>query len=156
MGVLAALAVKTALGDSGGGGTDALTGRVMEMPLGPVLVVAIGLGIGCVGLVSAYRGLTDRWRKGLEVQGQVGNVGTVVAVLARTGYLTRAAAFLVIAGLFVWAGTTHDADKSGGLDQAIVRFRDEPFGPWLIMVVAIGLGCYGAFHAFRAWYLRGT
>lgn len=156
MGTLAVLALKTAFGDSGGGGGKGWTERLMAMPLGQALVAALGLAIIGVGLLSGYRGVSDRWRKGLEAEGKTGRAGDVVTILARAGYLSRAVAFLVIGGLFVWAGWTHDPDKSGGLDHAIVRFRDEPFGPWVIIVVACGLGCYGAFHAFRAWYLRGA
>lgn len=156
MATLAVLAVKTALGDSRSSGEKGTTAKVMELPLGPALVVAIGVGIGVVGLVSIYKGLGNRWRKGLEIKGQTGEIGSVVEALARTGFLTRGVAFVVIAGLFGWAGVTHDPGKSGGLDQAIKRFRDESFGPWLILVVAVGLACYGAFHVFRAWYLRGA
>jgi hypothetical protein len=155
MGTLAVLAVKTVFGDSGGGGRNGWTEKLMSMPFGPALVVALGLVVVGVGLLSAYRGLSDRWRKGLEVEGQTGDVGTVVALLARVGYLSRAVAFLVIGALFVWAGWTHHPERSGGLDQAIMRFRDEPFGPPLMVLVAVGLGCYGAFHLFRGWYLRG-
>ncbi|HWJ83542.1 MAG TPA: DUF1206 domain-containing protein [Nocardioides sp.] len=151
---LSVLAVMTAFGDSGGGGSQGTTAQLMKMPLGPAIVVVIGLGVAVVGLVSGYKGLSDRWRKDLQTDGQTGSVGSVAEALARTGYLSRSVAFLVIAGLFVWAGLTHDAQKSGGLDQAIVRFRDEPYGPWVILVVALGLGCYGAFQLFRAWFLR--
>lgn len=153
---LAVLAVTTALGDSGGGGSDGVTADLMSMPLGPALVVGVGIAIAGVGAASGFKGLTDRWRKDLEIDGQTGTVGGLVATLARAGYVTRGAAFGVVGGLFAWAGLTHDADKSGGLDQAIVRLRDEPYGPWLMLVVAIGLACYGVYHVFRAWYLRGA
>ena len=155
--VLAVLAVRTAAGGSGGGGGGrSATERVMALPLGPAIVVAIGLAIAAVGVASVVRGLGDRWRKGLETEGRTGGTGKVVEVLARLGYPSRGVAFLVIGGMFVWAGFTHDPDKSGGLDQAIMRFRDEPFGPWVIMLVAVGMGCYGAFHVARGWYLRGS
>jgi hypothetical protein len=154
---LAVLAVRTVSGgSSGGGGGQTMTERVMNLPFGPALVVMIGVAIGAVGVFSIVRGFGDRWRKGLEVEGRTGNVGKVVEVLARVGYPSRGVAFLAIGGLFGWAGLTHDADKSGGLDQAIVRLRDEPFGPWILVVVAVGLACYGAFHVARAWYLRGA
>lgn len=157
-GVLAVLAVRTVLGDAerGGGGTPGLTERLLALPLGEAVVIAVGVGVLCVGLLGVHRGLSDRWRKGLDVEGRTGTTGRVVKVLARVGYVSRGAAFLVIGGLFVWAGATHDPDKSGGLDQAITRLRDEPYAPWLIVVVAVGLGCYGAFHIARAVHLRGS
>ena len=70
------------------------------------------------------------------------------------GYSSRGFAFGVIGGLFIWAGFTHDADKSGGLDQALLKLRDAPFGKVLLVAVAIGLACYGVFNVAKAWYLR--
>jgi hypothetical protein len=151
---LAVLAMLTAFGDSSSGGSQSTTARLMALPLGPAIVVAVGLGVAGVGLTSAYRGLSDRWRKDVQRDGQEGPVGGLVETLARAGYLSRAVAFLAVAGFFVWAGLTHDAQKSGGLDQAIVRLRDESYGPWLILLVAIGLACFGGFQASRAWFLR--
>ncbi|WP_436699653.1 DUF1206 domain-containing protein [Nocardioides sp. BYT-33-1] len=156
LGVLAVLAVRSALGDGGGGrrAPQGVTVWLLDLPVGPAIVVALGVVIMGVGAASAVKGLGDRWREDLEVDGRTGATGTVITVLARAGYLSRGVAFTVIGGLFAWAGVTHDPGKSGGLDQAIVRFRDEPYGPWVILAVAVGLGCYGGYQFARAWYLR--
>ena len=154
LGVLSALAVRTALGDAGGGGGT--TGSLLRLPFGTLLVLAAAAVIMAVALTSAWRGLTDRWRKDVEVEGRTGDVGRVVQVLARAGHLSRALAFGVIAVLVARAALEHDSQQRTGLDQAIVRFRDEPLGPWLIVVVAVGLACYGAYQLVRAWYLRSA
>ncbi|MEV5002406.1 DUF1206 domain-containing protein [Nocardioides sp. LML1-1-1.1] len=152
---LAVLAVRTALGGSGGSGSSGgVTGRLLGMPGGPLLVVAAGAVVLAIAGASAYRGLSDRWRKDIDAEGRTGEVGRAVEVLARAGYLSRGLAFGVIALLLVRAGVEHDPSESGGLDQAIMRFRDEPAGPWLMVVVAVGLACFGAYHLVRAWYLR--
>lgn len=165
--VLAVLAVRTAVGDGGGsaggssggsgggsGGSAGVTGAVLGMPGGPLLVVLAGLVVLAVAAASAHKGLGDGWRRDIEADGRTGDIGTAVQVLARAGYLSRAVAFAVIAVLVVRAALEHDPSESAGLDQAIMRFRDEPMGPWLIVVVAVGLGCYGAYHLVRAWFLR--
>lgn len=151
--VLAVLAVRVAGGHTGSGG--GATGRLMELPIGPAVVVLIGLGTAAVGVFSIVHAVSDRWRRGLEPQARGGTLGSLVTALARIGFAARGAAFLVLAGMFVWSAVTHDPEKSGGLDQAIVRFRDEPYGPALMLVVAVGLGCYGIFHVLRAAFLRG-
>lgn len=155
-GVLAVLAVRVASGDAGSGSGGGATGRLMEMPLGPAIVVLVGLGVAGVGVFSLAQAVSERWRRGVEPEARSGALGRVVTVLARAGFVARGVAFLVLAGMFVWSAVTHDPGKSGGLDQAIVRFRDEPFGPALMLVVAAGLGCYGVFHVLRACFLRGT
>lgn len=153
--VLAVLAFQTVTGSSGGGSSeDGYTAEIMKLPFGPVLVVALGLAIIGYGVYSMYKGLSDKWRKSLEVGGSTGDIGKAITILARTGYVSRGFAFGVIGGLFVWAGFTHDADRSGGLDQALLKLRDAPFGQVLLVAVAIGLACYGAFNVAKAWYLR--
>lgn len=156
-GVLAVLAVRTATGTSGGGsGTGGVTADLMGRPFGPALVMGVGGVVAVLGIVSIHTAVTDRWRKGLDGGGRRGTAAGAVTVLARAGYLSRGGAFLLIAGLFVWAGVTHDPGKSGGLDQAIVRLRDGWLGPWLMLAISAGLACYGAFHMVRAFYLRGS
>lgn len=156
LGVLAVMAARTALGDGGGSSGGGTTGAVLRLPLGTLLVL-LGAGvIGAVAITSAYRGVTDRWRRDVEVEGRTGDVGRVVQVLARTGHLSRGVAFGVIAVLVARAALEHDPQQKAGLDQAIVRFRDEPVGPWLIVVVAVGLASYGAYQLVRAWYLRSS
>lgn len=151
---LAVMAVRTALGDGeSSGGT---TGALLRLPFGTFLVLLAAGVILAVGLTSAYRGLTDRWRRDVEIEGRTGDVGRVVQVLARAGHLSRALAFGVIAVLLARAALEHDPQQRTGLDQAIARFRDEPLGPWLMVVVAAGLACYGGYQLVRAWYLRSA
>ncbi len=151
---LAVLAARTALGD--GGSSGGTTGAVLRLPFGTVLVLAAAGVVMAVALTSAWRGLTDRWRRDVEVEGRTGDVGRVVQVLARAGHLSRALAFGIIAVLIARAALEHDPQQRAGLDQAIIRFRDEPFGPGLIVMVAVGLACYGGYQLARAWFLRGN
>lgn len=153
--LLAVAAFQTVTGSSGGGSSEeGYTAKVMKLPFGPALVVVLGLAIIGYGVYSIYKGLSDKWKKSLESEGSTGHVGKAVTFLARAGYSSRGFAFGVIGGLFIWAGFTHDADKSGGLDQALLKLRDAPFGKILLVAVAIGLACYGVFNVAKAWYLR--
>jgi hypothetical protein len=151
---LAVTSVRIVTGDSGGRGTDSYTAQLMQLPFGPVLVVAAGLVVAGFGVHSVVKGVTDRWRRELEARAHSGDTGTAFAVLARVGFVARGLAFVVVGGLLGWAGLTHDADKSGGLDQALLKLRDAPFGPALLLAVAVGFACYGAFNVVKAWYLR--
>lgn len=140
-------AAQVATGDGGGGsGTDGYTARLMRLPFGPALVAAVGLGIIAYACFSAYKGISDKWREELDVEGRTGQVGRALTVLARLGYVARGVAFAVVGGLFVWAAFTHDAKKSGGLDQALVKVSQAPFGEVLLGVVALGFACYGLFN----------
>lgn len=155
--VFAAFAVSTAevaLGSGGGSGAESWTARLMRLPAGPAIVGAIGVGIACYGGYSIFKAFGDRWREELEPEGRSGTLGTAITFLARTGYASRGVAFAIIGGLFVWAALTQDPRRSGGLDQALQRLRDAPFGGVLLVLVAVGLACFGVYNVAKAWHLR--
>lgn len=154
--VLSYSAAKAALGDggsSGGSGTDTYTAKLMSMPFGPWLVGLVGVAILGFAVASIYQGLSDKWRDDFDFEGQTGNVGTALTVLAHVGYGARGVAFGVVGALFLWAALTHDARKSGGLDQALQQVKEAPFGPVLLLVVALGFLCYGVFNIAKVKHL---
>jgi hypothetical protein len=77
-----------------------------------------------------------------------------VVVLGKVGYLAKGAALAAIGALFVTAAAQHEPKESGGLDVALRELLQQPFGPVLLALVALGLGCYGVYCFFRARYLR--
>ena len=40
---------------------------------------------------------------------------------------------------------TYDPEKAGGLDAALDTVRQQPFGTVLLVVMALGIACFGAF-----------
>ena len=157
LGIFAALgysSAKTAAGDPSKEGTDGFTAWLMSKPLGTWLVAAVGLAVIAFGVFSVVTAVTDKYRKDLDLDGRTGDVGTLLTVLARAGYSSRGLAFGIVGGLFVWAAVTHDPKKSGGLDVALRRLLDAPFGPALLVIVAAGFACYGAFNIAKAKHLK--
>jgi hypothetical protein len=155
-GAFAVSTAKVALGSSskGGSSTKGWTARVLSWPAGPVIVAVVGAAIVGFGLYSIYRGLSDKWRRDLDPEGTRGDLGRAITVVAKLGYSSRGIAFGIIGGLVVWAALTHDAQHSGGLDQALERLRGAPAGSALLVVIALGFVCYGLYNVARAWYLR--
>lgn len=156
--VLAVSAVRVVSGDSGGGGssTQGWTARLMEMPLGPLLVGIVGAAVIGYGCYSVYRGVSGKWREQLDVDGSTGRTGDALTWLAYVGYCGRALAFWAMGGFLVWAALAHDPGKSAGLDEALGRLKEAPAGPVLLAVVALGLACYGVFNIAKARHLRQT
>ena len=143
---LGVTAFKTAIGSSsGGGGTDGMTAKLMGAPFGPVLVGAVGVGILVVAGFLVYRGLAETFRDKLDVKGTVGTDGRAYVVLGKVGYVSKGVAIAIVGVLFLYAAFTHDPNKSGGLDQALHKVLQQPFGAPILVVIALGLACYGLF-----------
>ena len=144
----------TGSGGSGGGGTDSYTARLMSAPGGALLVGAVGLGIVAVGFGIAYRGWTGKFTKHLEGRATTGTSGSSVVVLGKVGHVAKGAALAVVGALFVTAAVQHQPKESGGLDVALHELLQQPMGPLLLALVAIGLGCFGVYCFFWARFLR--
>lgn len=145
-GSLALTAFKTATGSSsGGGGTDGLTATVMGMPGGPLLVGALGIGVIVVAGFLVHRGWKEKFRSKLDVDGRTGKDGRAYVLFGKLGYLSKGVAIAVVGLLFLYAAVTHDANKSGGLDQALHKVLQQPYGAPVLVVIAIGFACYGLF-----------
>ena len=155
-GAIAVSAISVATGSSsggGGGGTDSMTATLMNNPGGQLLVGAIGLGIVAAGvglLVSAWR---ESYLDKLDAKGRSGRTGTTYRWLGRAGHIAKGLSYMVVGGLFLYAAVTHEAKKSGGLDQALRTVLEQPFGPVLLSAIGLGFAAYGLFCFAQARHL---
>lgn len=153
-GAIGVSAVRTAMGDGGGkGGTDSTTATIMQLPGGQLIVGAIGLAIIAYGISLIVRGWTEKFRENLDAQGQSGQDGSAYVMLGKVGYIAKGIAIAIVGGLFGYAAITHQAKKSGGLDQALQTVLEQPFGPVLLTAIGLGIGAYGLFCFARAKHL---
>jgi uncharacterized membrane protein len=145
-GALAFSSFKTAAGSSSGGeNTDGITARLMSLPAGPWLVGLVGVVILAIAGGLMHRGISEGFRDKLDIDGETGKDGKTYVLLAKVGYVSKGLAIGVVGGLFVYAAVTNDPDKSGGLDQALHKVLQQPFGAPLLVVIAIGFACFGLF-----------
>ena len=74
-------------------------------------------------------------------------------MFGKVGYIGKGIAIAIVGGLILYGGITHDASKSGNLDQALHKVLTYPFGQFLLVIIAAGLICYGLFCFARARHL---
>ena len=76
--------------------------------------------------------------------------------IGRSGYAARALIFALIGWFVVSAASNNDADRAGGLGEALKQLRAQDEGAAILGVVAIGLGLFGVFSLVEARYRRIT
>ncbi|GAA1175756.1 DUF1206 domain-containing protein [Ornithinimicrobium humiphilum] len=146
----------TALSFARGGGSDGeestqdLTATLLGAPFGRMLVLLVGATVVVVGGYHVYKGLSEKFLEDLQLPG--GRTGQVVRWAGRLGYPAKGIALVIVGLLFAYAGATADPDKAGGLDSALKTLVDQPFGPVLLGVIAVGLVLYGVYSFGRARY----
>ena len=142
--IVGALALLAALGR--GGSTDDSEGAlrvVLGGPLGAVLVAVIALGLLGFALWRVVEGVTDADRRGTSPK----------ALLVRGGHLVSAGVYLALgvtaAGLAFGIGR---ASAGGdGIRDGTAWLLDQPFGPWLVGLLGLGIAGTGIGYGVKAW-----
>jgi hypothetical protein len=129
------------------------TARVFDLPLGRWLVLALGLGLIGFGLVNGYRSITGKYRKHLKT-GQVEreDVGPVVNVAGFLGHAARMVVFSMVGIFLVRAAWQYDPKEAIGIDEALAKLAQQPYGPVWLGAAAVGLFAYGVFSVLQARY----
>jgi hypothetical protein len=70
------------------------------------------------------------------------------------GGLGRGILFAAIGVFVVQAAVEYAPDKAKGFDDTLRSFTDTPAGPWLLVLVAVGLALFGLFSFGMARWRR--
>ena len=155
---LALSAIRMAMGvDSGQGSTEKTQGWtawLMSQPFGVWLVGLVGVAVVANGLYQFYRASKSNLTEDLNLHDLDATRRTWVTRIGRAGYAARGVAFVMIGGLLVGAAMHHDPGEAQGLDGALAALASQPFGPYLLGLVAAGLAAYGVFALVEARYRR--
>ncbi len=133
---------------SGSGGDQAKesTNTVLHLPGGPWIVVAAGLVFLGVAGWNVRKAVTRSFADDLDFSRVSAARKPWVCRIGTAGYLGRAAAFGLIGWFLIDAGRQHDPNETRGLDDALRELTTAPYGPILLLVVAVGLVAFGCFR----------
>jgi hypothetical protein len=152
-GSLCAAAVSILVGEKGGGNKEQEATRgILGWPGGRWIVGAIALGIGIAALWNLYRALSGQYKKSLKTEQMSSTELRWTTRIAFVGLTSRAIVFGLVSWFFFKAAADYDADKARGLDGALRKLAHQPYGKWLLGVVAAGLFAYGVFCLIQARY----
>ncbi|MDX6323758.1 MAG: hypothetical protein QOK15_112 [Nocardioidaceae bacterium] len=140
-------------GSGGGGSADSTTAKVMALPAGPFLVGAAGATVAGIGIGLAIFGWQAGFLDQLDEQARHQQRRTPIVVLGRVGYIVKGLAFVVIGILLGWAAVEHQPRRTGGLDQSLHELLGRSLGVPALVVVALGIGCFGVFLLVRSRHL---
>ncbi len=141
-------------GGAGGDGTKDITARLMGWPLGVWLVGVVGLVVIGVGVQQLYGGYRASFRKKLRQEEMSAGELTWAVRAGRFGLAARGIVFVIVGVFFIQAARSANPQRAGGLGEALATLAQQPFGPLLLGIVALGLVAYGVYMAVLARYWR--
>jgi hypothetical protein len=125
------------------------TATMLQHTGGRLLVAVIGMVVIGVGGYHMVKGWTKKFLQDLS-----GNPGILATRAGVVGYIAKGIALAVVGALFVIAAVQNSSSKATGLDGALRSLRQQPFGPWLLTAVALGIASFGLYCFARARHAR--
>jgi hypothetical protein len=130
------------------------TARVMQHPGGRWLVGLAGLIIVGIGVVLISEGLRRRFMRYLRTAQMSAKTRRVVRALGTVGTVARGVVVALVGILVIDAAVSYSPAKAGGVDKALLTLRNQPPGPVLLLLVALGLVVFGIYGLCEARWRR--
>lgn len=140
-----------AAGDQGSGSgssdrqTDDVTAKALQWTGGQWIVGIAGAAVVGAGLWIAFRAVTRTYHKHLKMSEMTQRVRRAVDFTGVFGGGVRGIVFATAGGFAVAAAVRHEPGRAKGMDDTLRSFTDTPAGPWLLVLVALGLAAFGVF-----------
>lgn len=126
------------------------SGKFMEHPLGRPLLFAVSAVLVGYGVYQINKGIAQKFRKKLDMYEVDEPLHTWLINIARFGLVMRGVAFMIIGWMLTQATLHHNSQEAGGLDEALAKLAAQPYGPWLLGAMALGLIGYGIYQLLEA------
>lgn len=154
---LFAIAVSVLAGGGAGGGSgqaQKTTAGVLGWPGGRLIVFLTGLTLAVISIVQIVLAWRGQFREDNKTEHMDRDQQRWFTVLGQVGLVARALVFLIIGWFLIRAAVDFDAQKAISVDGALQRVAGQPYGSWLLGVVAAGLIVFALFSLCEARYRR--
>ena len=123
---------------------------VMSRPGGRVALGIVGFIVIIVGFVGIYEGLNLKFMRYFQGENLSPATRIWIRRVGKIGISARGFVFVIVGVLLSFAAWTHNATKATGLDGALKTLRNQPFGSFLLILVATGLVIFGIYGLSEA------
>jgi hypothetical protein len=141
-----------AFSNGGGSSAESRTAQVMALPGGRWLVGLGGVAFIGVGIYQMVRSYSGSFRKHWKRAQMSGAQWTWANRIARLGLAARGVVFGLIGFLLLLAAIRVDPEAAEDQGGALQVLAQQPYGTWVLALVALGLICYGVYCFTNARY----
>jgi hypothetical protein len=145
-------------GTSSSGGGSAQTvqfvSKVMQVPAGRILVAALGLGVVLAGLYQIYAGFQLNFEQRFKTYALTPDQLRTAIQMGKIGTIVRGIVISIVGAFLILAATSADPSKARGFSGALSFLGQQPYGLWVLAIIAIGLMFLGIYSLMSAAWFR--
>lgn len=131
---------------------DRATAGVFDWPAGRWIVAVVGVAILAVAAYQFYRALSRKFMEEMEDYKLTSTSKCWLERVGVVGILARGVVFGLIGAFLLKAVIEFDPDEAIGLDGALFKLTEAPYGAVLLAITAAGLVIFGLFCGLQARY----
>ena len=131
-----------------------IIGTIFLFPLGIYIVGIIGVIFLLVGLYQAYLGLKKNFDKRFNPYILTSKQVKYVKIMGRFGYVGRAVVFFFLGIFLIFAAYYSNSSKAKGIDGVLLFILQQPYGHYLLGIVALGLIAFGAYSILSGFWFK--
>jgi hypothetical protein len=143
----------TGAGSSGSNQTQ-LVAKIMTMPFGRFIVGIVGVAAIAAGLYQCYLGIESKFEKQFKTYALTAENYRIAIQMGRFGTIARGIVFAIVGFFFFLAAYTASPGRAQGINGALDYLARQPYGLWLMGIVAAGLIAFGIYSLMTAAWFR--
>jgi hypothetical protein len=137
-----------------GASTQKFLASIMSTPWGPIAIGIVGLAVITGGVQQIYEGFNSTFDKQFQAYAMNAQEVKWATQLGRFGTATRGFIFALVGASLCLAAYEANSRQSVGIDSALAALLRQPYGVWLLGIVAIGLVAFGIYSIACAIWFR--
>lgn len=127
---------------------------VLGWPGGRLIVGICGAALIAISLYQLYDALRGGFADEAKTERMSPGQHRLFMLLGHIGLTARALVFAVVGYFILRTAIDFDPNTAVGLDGALARLHRQPFGPWILGLVAAGLLIFATYSLLEARYRR--
>ncbi len=139
---------------SSSAGSQKFLTSIMAMPWGRWAIGILGLAAVVGGLYQIYLGFKAGFDQQFQIYKLTSEEVKLVTTLGRIGTSARGVVFALVGGLIGLAAYRANPNQPVGMDTALATLLHQPYGIWLLGIVALGLIAFGLYSMISALLFR--
>jgi hypothetical protein len=134
--------------------TQKFINSIMAMPWGRWAIGIIGLAVLAGGLYQLYQGFTAGFDKQIKTYALTPKEVRLATNVGRFGTSARGIVFALVGGLISLSAYQANPSQPVGMESALATLMKQPYGIWLLGIVAVGLIAFGVYSLLSAAWFR--
>jgi hypothetical protein len=140
-------------GSAGGENSEqTISAKLMEQPFGIWLVGIVGAIIIGYGVYELYKGAKEKFMTQFKMYEMNDKERKIARLSGKIGLISRGIVLCMVGFFFIRTAYTNNPNESKGLGGALTELANQPFGQFLLAIVAAGLILYGVYQIIKGRY----